>query len=64
MLGKVVVNMLRIKRVQKTTQLKNGKRLSDELEIGGFRVTGQVEITLKPSWKVKGEYELTFKSGK
>jgi hypothetical protein len=56
--------MLRIKRKSTVVALKNGKRVTDELEIGGFRVTGQVEITLKPSWKVKGEYELTFKSGK
>lgn len=56
--------MLRVKRVQKITQLKKGERRSDELEVSGFRVTGQVEITLKPSWRVKGEYELTFKSGK
>jgi hypothetical protein len=56
--------VLRIKRMQKETVLKNGSKKTDELEVSGFRVTGQVEITLKPSWKVKGEYELTFKSGK
>ncbi len=57
--------MLRIKRKSTVQPLKNGgKRMTDELEIGGFRVTGQVELTLKPSWKVKGQYEVTFKSGK
>lgn len=57
--------MLRLKRKSTVAPLKNGgTRKSDELEVSGFRVTGQVEITLKPSWKVKGEYELTFKSGK
>ena len=56
--------MLRIKRQQRVVQLKKGEKKTDEVEISGFRVTGQVEITLKPSWKVKGEYEFTFKSGK
>jgi DUF4097 and DUF4098 domain-containing protein YvlB len=57
--------MLRIKRKSTVALLKNGgTRKSDEVELSGFRVTGQVEITLKPSWKVKGEYEMTFKSGK
>lgn len=57
--------MLRVKRKSSVVPLKNGgTRKSDELEVSGFRVTGQIEITLKPSWKVKGEYELTFRSGK
>lgn len=57
--------MLRMKRKSTVVPLKNGgTRKSDELEVSGFRVTGQVVITLKPSWKVKGEYEFTFKSGK
>jgi len=57
--------VLRIKRKSTVAPMKNGgTRVTDELEVGGFRVTGQVEITLKPSWKVKGQYEFTFKSGK
>lgn len=57
--------MLRIKRKSTAVTLKNGgTRMSQEVEVSGFRVTGHIEITLKPSWKVKGEYEFTFKSGK
>lgn len=57
--------MLRIKRKSTVVPLKNGgTRVTDELEVGGFRVTGQIEITLKPSWRVKGQWEFTLKSGK